>query len=108
MQDQRRLDLSRTQPMSGHVDDIVHTAFDPNIPMLIASRTVAGVEHARVRLHVRLEVPLVVLVNRTRNRRPRVLDDEHTLDIIPLQLLKVETKKITTKNQSQLDGHRER
>lgn len=94
MQDQRRLNLSRTQPVSRHVDDIVHTALNPNIPMLVASRAVAGVEHARVRLHVRLEVPLVVLVNRASNGRPRVLDDEHTLDIISLQLLKVGNKKL--------------
>lgn len=109
MQYQRRLNLRRTQPMPRHIDHIVHPALNPNIPVLVAARAVAGVEHARVGLHVRLEVSLVVLVDRTRNRWPWRLDDEHALDVIPMQLLKRENRtRITTKNQHQRDKFRAR
>lgn len=41
------------------LDDVVYPALDLDIPMLIASRAVAAVERAQVRLYVRLEISLV-------------------------------------------------
>jgi len=36
--------------MSGHIDDVVNTALDPDVAMLIPSSTITGVEVASVGL----------------------------------------------------------
>lgn len=68
----------------GHTVD---TTLDPDVPVLIARGTIASVEVAGVWLHVRLEVPVVVLVDCARNRRPRCLEAQNALNAVTLELL---------------------
>jgi hypothetical protein len=42
MQYQRTLDLSRPEPMTRYIDDIIYPAGDPIITILISARTIAG------------------------------------------------------------------
>ena len=50
MQDERGLALGRRETVTGDVDDIVNTTLDPDVAILVADSTIAGVEVARVGL----------------------------------------------------------
>lgn len=64
----------------------VNAALDPNIPMLVAGSAVTGVEVSGIWLHIGLQVTLVVLVDRARNRRPWVLENEYALNVVSMKL----------------------
>ena len=48
--DQRRLDLGGRETVAGDVNDVVDTALDPDVSVLVANSTIASVEVARVGL----------------------------------------------------------
>ena len=73
--------------MPRHINHIVDPALDPDIPVPVPLRAVPGVEHAGVRTHIRVQVPFMVLPDRARDGRPRPLEHEHALDVVPRELL---------------------
>ena len=73
------------------ISHTVDTSFDPDIPMLVPRRTISSIEQPRIRRHVSLEVSLVVLIDGTRDRRPRIPQGEYTFDVVTSQFL-VNTK----------------
>ena len=54
----------------------IDATLDPNVTVLVTCGTVARVEITGVRSHVSIQVTLVILVDRARNRWPRVSQDK--------------------------------
>mmetsp|Transcript_5942 Transcript_5942/g.17136 ORF Transcript_5942/g.17136 Transcript_5942/m.17136 type:complete len:553 (-) Transcript_5942:441-2099(-) len=86
MSHQRALHLGRTDPVSTYVQYVVHPASDPDVPILVPLTRVTGEVVSGIRRHVHGEVPLVIAQARPGHSRPRLLDRQHTLDAIPLNL----------------------
>ena len=66
----------------------IHTTLDPDVTMFITCSTVAGVENTRVRLHIGIQVALVIPEDRARNRRPWRSQSKHSLNVVSRQLLR--------------------
>jgi hypothetical protein len=74
--------------MAGDVHHIVDAAEEPEVPVLVDPRAVAGEVHARIPRPVRLEVPLRVVVDPAQHRRPGPPQNEIPAapgtDLVPL------------------------
>lgn len=57
--------------------------------MLVTSSTVASIEYPRIRRHIRLMVSFVVLINRTSDRGPGILEHKNTFYIVSFQFLSI-------------------
>mmetsp|Transcript_340 Transcript_340/g.907 ORF Transcript_340/g.907 Transcript_340/m.907 type:complete len:485 (-) Transcript_340:346-1800(-) len=83
--DQRRLDLGGAQPVSRHVDHIVHSAGDPVVPIGIPLGTVAGeVEPGKVSVVHLLEAGMIA-VDRARHPRWDLLEAQITRLVVTLE-----------------------
>ena len=81
--DDRRLDLGRRQPVPGHVDDVVDPPDDPEVAVLVLARGVADQVGLLAELReVRLDEPVVLLVERAEHRRPRALEHQQSLPVV--------------------------
>lgn len=85
--DEGGFDLGGGEAMSRDVDDVVDTAADPDVAVLVAGGTVAGEIVAWVGLQVGLEVTVVVSVDCASNGRPGLLDGQDTRDVVALEFL---------------------
>jgi hypothetical protein len=65
----------------------INTTFDPNISMLVPCSTISSVKVARIRIHIGFMVAFMVLVDRTSNRRPWMLDHENAFNVFTFKLL---------------------
>ena len=65
----------------------IDTPLDPDIPVLVPRGTISSIEQPRIRRHISLEISLVVLIDGTRNRRPRVPQGKYTFNVITFQFL---------------------
>ena len=77
----RGLDLQ----MHDSLDDIVNSSFNPEVAVRISCRSVTEEEEALVGSHISVQVPLVVFVHRSGDRRPVSLGNQDTLDIVTLE-----------------------
>lgn len=99
--DQRRytVSLELHHEFGISLDHIIHSTLDPDVTILISSSTVTEEEVSRVRLHVCLEVSLVISEDCSCQRRPVRFGHEYTLDIVSLQnltTLRVNNGKVHT------------
>src|SRR5437879_8926676 len=76
MRDECRLDLRGRDAVAGDLHDVVDAAHQPEVPVLVAPRAVAGEIPAGIPAPVRLAVALVVLVDAAEHRGPRLRKDE--------------------------------
>ena len=76
----------RKQP-SQIISHTIDTPLDPDIPVLVPRGTISSIEQPRIRRHISLEISLVVLIDGTGDRRPRVPQREYTFDVITFQFL---------------------
>src|SRR5581483_2127686 len=74
--DEGRLDLDRRDTVAGDVHHIVDAAEQPEVAVLVDTRTVAGEVHVAELGPVRLAIPRVVAVDAAEHRRPRLLQHE--------------------------------
>ena len=84
---ERTLNLGGADAMAGHVQNIIDTSGDPNEAIFITSATVPGEIVARVWLHVHRQIALMISEAGPSNARPRLLDGQHSLDAVALNLL---------------------
>src|SRR5207248_11761526 len=76
MRHQSAFDLGRAETMTGDVDDVVDSAHDPEIAVLISARAIAGkIDSGNLR-PVLLPVTRIVPVNRAEHRGPWFLNDQ--------------------------------
>src|SRR5207248_11618918 len=76
MRHQSAFDLSRAETMTGDINDVVDSAHDPEIAVLISARTIAGkIDSGNLR-PVLLPVTRIVPVNRAEHRGPWFLNDQ--------------------------------
>jgi hypothetical protein len=74
---QRRLHFHRAQPMTGHVQNVVHSAHNPEIAVFILARTVARKVGAAGNLRpVLLHITVGIAVDCPQHGGPRLADDE--------------------------------
>lgn len=85
--DQGAFDLSSTDSVTGHVDDVVHSTLDPVVTFVVSSDSIAVVEVSRVRLEVGFDVTSVIAVDGSCQRWPRLLADDDTFNIVSFQKL---------------------
>src|SRR2546421_12944328 len=69
--------------MPGHVQDIVDSSNDPEVPVLVAARAVAGQITSFEFAPVLFLVAFPVAINRPQHRGPRLPDDQFPADIAP-------------------------
>src|SRR5260370_13809337 len=99
MTNERTLDLRCSQAMSGNVQHIVDAADDPEISVLIASRTVACEIVASVFAPILFSVTYLVAVNCAQHRRPRSTDNQFAANIranfsaVGIHHLRIDTEK---------------
>src|SRR5437016_3732468 len=85
--------------MAGHVQDIINSADDPKISILIAPGSIAGEIFSLKLAPILFFVALLVPVNRAQHRGPRSSDDELTTNIrrdllaVCIDHRRVDTKK---------------
>ena len=65
----------------------IDSTLDVDVAVRVPGGSVSGEVEAGVGLEVGLEVSGVVLVDGPRDRRPRLGDDEHTLNVVALELI---------------------
>jgi hypothetical protein len=63
----------------------INTSLDPKIPITIPSSTISKEEIPRIRFHISLQIPLVILINCPSDRRPRALANKYTFHIVSFQ-----------------------
>jgi hypothetical protein len=100
--DQRRFDLRRGEPVAADVDDVVDSSADPVVALVITPGAVAGElpwlvglsgrgkgTHvvSGVDVQVRVHVPLVSAPDGAGHAGPRLLERQHALDIVAVDLL---------------------
>src|SRR5581483_1620043 len=76
MTHQRALDLGRAQPVPGYVEDVVDSAHDPEVAVLVAARAVAGEIITLKFAPVLLAIAPLVAVDGAQHRGPRPANDE--------------------------------
>eukprot|EP00041_Stephanoeca_diplocostata_P016325 m.321197 g.321197 ORF g.321197 m.321197 type:complete len:471 (-) comp20329_c0_seq3:1019-2431(-) len=72
----RCFNLGRSDPMPGHVDDVIDASCDPKVPVLIASCTIARAVVPLVKSEVRLFKSCVVAEQRSHLPWPRLLNGQ--------------------------------
>ena len=78
MSDQGGLDLGRTEAVARHVEDIVDTASDPDVAVLVAAAAVAGEVLAGIGFEVGVDEALMVAIDRSHLAGPAIEDAEVT------------------------------
>ncbi len=76
MAHQGALDLRRAQPMAGDIDDVVHPAGDPVVPVLVAPAAIAGEILAGVGGEIGRDEARVIAINSAHLPGPTIGDDE--------------------------------
>src|SRR5204862_913985 len=72
---QRTLDLRGTEPVTSYVQNVIDSADDPKIAVLVATRAVAGQIISLVLAPVLFIVALLVAVDCAQHRRPRTANN---------------------------------
>lgn len=85
--DQGAFDLSGTDSVTGHVDDVVYSTLDPVVTLVVSSDSITVVEVSRVRLEVGFDVTSVITVDGSCQGWPRLLADNDTFNIVSFQKL---------------------
>ena len=85
MLDEGRLNLGGGETVARDVDDIVNTAADPDVPVVISACAISGEVVALVGTHVGLEISSVVAVDGSGNGGPWGSNGQNTLDVIAFQ-----------------------
>ena len=81
------LDLGRGQTVSRDVDHVVHPTTDPVVSILVATRSVTGEVEALVDVQVGIHVPLVGAPDGAGHAGPRLLEGQHPLDVVAVDLV---------------------
>src|ERR1700722_893026 len=79
MSDQGTFNFRGTQPVSGHIDDVVDTTRDPVIAIGIAARAITGEIHTSKGLEVCVDEALVVAINRAHLSGPAIQQHQISL-----------------------------
>src|SRR5207248_10732745 len=83
VRDDRRLDLHRRKTVAGDVDHVVGAADDPEVAVLVSLRRVADDVDVLAPLRpVRLDVALVLLVERAQHAGPRPAQGEEAAALL--------------------------
>ena len=85
--DEGALHFGGPDPVPGNVEDVVDSTRYPDVPVRVPPAPVPGKVVPGVRLHVNVQVPLMVSKNRPRHPRPRLPNSKNPLNIIPLDNL---------------------
>ena len=85
--DQGSLDLSSGQTVTGNVDNVIDTATDPVVTLVITSSTVTSEVVSLVDVQVCVHVSLVCAPDGTGHARPCLLESQNTLDVVAVELL---------------------
>jgi hypothetical protein len=81
------LNLSGGQSVTGNVDNIVNTATNPVVTLMITSGTIPSEVISVIDIEIGVEEALVGSPNGTGHRWPWLLDGKNTLDVVALDLL---------------------
>mmetsp|Transcript_77978 Transcript_77978/g.215634 ORF Transcript_77978/g.215634 Transcript_77978/m.215634 type:complete len:267 (-) Transcript_77978:1423-2223(-) len=87
MSNQGMLDLRAADAVAGDIDDVIHAAGDPIVPVLVADATVAGEVEAWVGPKVGVQHPLVIPIDCAEHRGPRLGENQNTRYVVALKLL---------------------
>jgi len=84
--DQGSLDLSSGQTVTGDVDNVIDTATDPVVTLVIASSTITSEVVSLVDVQVCIHVSLVCTPDGTSHAGPCLLEGQNTLDVVAVEL----------------------
>jgi hypothetical protein len=85
--DQSGFDFGSTDSMTGDVDHVVDSTLDPVVTFIVSRDSVTVVEVSGVRLEVGFDVTSVIAVDGSSQRRPRLLADNNTFNVVSFQEL---------------------
>jgi hypothetical protein len=84
--DQSGLDLGSGQTVTGNVDNVIDTATDPVVALVVTGSTVASEVVSLVDVQVCVHVSLVCTPDGTSHAGPCLLEGQNTLDVVAVKL----------------------
>ena len=87
MLDQGSLNLGSGQAVTGNVDNVIDTAADPVVALVVTSSTVTSEVVSLVDVQVCIHISLVCTPDGTSHAGPCLLEGQNALDVVAVELL---------------------